>query len=115
MTATAVDIVAATTSLLKQAQVASSGRAGRTLHSEAHAPLKQTLLALRALQTLADHTAPGAASVMVVHGSVMLHTNDGALRLNNGDWASIPRTTHSLQATDDAVVLLTVAVSTDVP
>ncbi len=108
MTAT-VNITAATTSLLKEAQDASSGRAGRTLQSEAHAPLKQTLLALRASQSLADHTAPGPASVMVLHGSVTLRSSEGDLGLDAGDWASIPRTTHSLHATDDAVVLLTVA------
>jgi quercetin dioxygenase-like cupin family protein len=107
--AATVNITAVTTSLLAEAHDAPSGRAGRTLQSEAHAPLKQTLLALRESQCLADHAAPGPASLMVVHGSVILRSSEGDFDLNEGDWAPVPRTTHSLHAKDDAVVLLTVA------
>ena len=106
---TTVNVTAAAISLLKEAQDASSGRAGRTLQREAHASLKQTLLALRASQSLGDHTAPGPASVMVVQGSVVLSTAESDLDLGAGDWAPIPRTAHSLRAHSDAVVLLTVA------
>ena len=104
-----INVTAAATSLLREAHGASSGRAGRTLQREAHAPLKQTLLALRASQSLGDHTAPGPASVMVVQGSVVLTTGTGDLDLGAGDWAPIPQTAHSLRAHSDAVVLLTVA------
>ena len=104
-----VNVTAAVRSLLEEARKSSSGRAARTLQGEAHAPLKQTLMALCASQSLADHTAPGAATVMVLQGSVQLRSDTEELDLGTGDWAPIPKATHGLHAVDDAVVLLTVA------
>ena len=104
-----VNITAATATLLKEAQEAPSGRAAHTLKSAAHAPLKQTLMALLASQSLAEHTAPGPATIMVLHGSVKLRSSDGDIGMGAGDWAPIPRARHSLDAAEDAVVLLTVA------
>ena len=104
-----VNITTTATSLLGEARDGSSGRAARTLQAEAHAPLKQTLLALRASQSLDDHTAPGPATVMVLQGSVLLRSSTEELALGAGDWAPVPKTTHSVHALDDAVLLLTVA------
>lgn len=103
------NLTAAASSLLEEAANASSGRAAQTLQSEAHAPLKQTLMALRAAQSLADHTAPGPATILVLEGSVLLRSAEGDVDLGTGDWAPIPKTVHSLHAKDDTVVLLTVA------
>lgn len=114
MTAT-VNISDVTKALLEEAHDASSGRAARTLQSAAHAPLKQTLMALRASESLADHTAPGPATLLVLQGAVTLRSGQDELPLSAGDWTPIPTTTHSLRAQNDAVVLLTVAALEDGP
>jgi hypothetical protein len=69
--------------LLERAAAAPAGRAALTLVAGAGAPLKQTMLALRSGQQLAEHDAPGAASLQVVR--------------------------HRLESLEDAAVLLTVA------
>lgn len=95
--------------LLVDAAAVPGGRAALTLAPGAGAPLKQTLLALRAGQALADHTAPGAATLLVVIGEVTLSWLSGDLLLREGDWTPVPDEVHHLVADDDSVVLLTVA------
>jgi hypothetical protein len=48
--------------LLERAAAAPAGRAALTLVAGAGAPLKQTMLALRSGEHLAEHDAPGAAT-----------------------------------------------------
>ncbi|WP_052668572.1 hypothetical protein [Nitriliruptor alkaliphilus] len=86
-----------------------SGRAARTLTPGAHAPLKQTLLALRAGHRLQDHRAPGQATLEVLVGRVRLTTDADELALSAGHWAPIPDEVHGLVADEDSVALLTVA------
>lgn len=86
-----------------------SGRAARTLTPGAHAPLKQTLLALQAGHTLQDHRAPGQATLEVLIGCVRLTTDAGEVALDAGHWAPIPDEVHGLAADEDSVALLTVA------
>jgi quercetin dioxygenase-like cupin family protein len=86
-----------------------SGRAARTLSPGAHAPLKQTLLALGAGQQLQDHRTPGQASIEVLIGRVRLTVGTDELTLEAGHWAPIPPEVHGMVADVDSVALLTVA------
>jgi quercetin dioxygenase-like cupin family protein len=67
---------AAATQLLERAAAAPAGRAALTLVPGAGAPLKQTLLALRGGVQLAEHDAPGAATLQVLQGRVRLVTSE---------------------------------------
>lgn len=109
----AFDLAAGARELVEQARDLAAGRAARTLTPGEGAPLKQTLLALTAGQQLAEHQAPGPATIQVLLGDVNLRTADTALPLSEGQWAAIPPTTHDLLAVTDAVVLLTVVPAPD--
>jgi quercetin dioxygenase-like cupin family protein len=105
-----VNLPQAAVDLLQSAHTASAGRAGRTLIPGAGAPLKQSLLALVAGRSLADHESPAAATLQVVSGVVRL-TGGGQhdVELHAGDHVAIPPLRHGLDALDDAVVLISVA------
>lgn len=96
------------TSLLDEAGANDNGRAALTLTPSEGGPLKQTVLALRAGHELAEHTAPGPASILLLEGSATLLTGGEETSLSAGVWAPIPREKHSLRADEDAVALLTV-------
>lgn len=105
----ALDLGATAEELLTQAAELAAGRAARTLTPGAGSPLKQTLVALTEGTRLADHRAPGPASLQVIVGSVTMGYEGTAVDLQAGQWAAIPDRTHDLSAVTDAVVLLTVA------
>lgn len=106
----AVNLPHAAAELLQSAHSSPAGRAGRTLVTGAGAPLKQSLLALVAGRSLADHESPAAATLQVISGVVRL--TGGAqhdVELHAGDHAAIPPLRHGLDALEDAVVLISVA------
>lgn len=107
----AFDLAAGARELLAQARDLAAGRAARTLTPGEGAPLKQTLMALTAGRELAEHRAPGPATLQVLLGDVSLRTSDTEVQLGEGHWAAIPLESHDLLANADAVVLLTVAAS----
>ena len=92
--------------LMAEAQAANSGRASRTV--TALPGLRATLLALAAGHELAEHQAPGAATLTCLHGQATLATNDRQWQLHDDDTVAIPDHRHRLTADTDALVLLTV-------
>jgi quercetin dioxygenase-like cupin family protein len=97
---------------LDAARAAASGRSARTVHGGHEHALRQTLIALRAGATLADHSSPGEATLQVLHGRVRLTTASDSQEAVAGDHLVIPAERHGLAAVDDSVVLLTVVVPT---
>nr|WP_253882449.1 cupin domain-containing protein [Actinomadura rupiterrae] len=94
---------------LGRAREASSGRSAETVHGGHEHPLRQTLIALRAGTRLDDHEGPGDATVHVLHGRVRLVAGGDAWDGITGDLLVVPDAVHSLEASEDAAVLLTVA------
>jgi quercetin dioxygenase-like cupin family protein len=112
LTTTTVQLPELATELLAALPEQPSGRLARTLTPGAHAPLKQTLLALAAGHRLQDHRAPGQATIEVLVGRVRLTVDGDELVLDAGAWTPIPDQVHGLTADEDSVALLTVASAT---
>jgi uncharacterized protein (DUF2249 family)/quercetin dioxygenase-like cupin family protein len=94
---------------LDHARAASSGRSAETLYGGHEHVLRQTLIALKAGQRLEEHDNPGEATVQVLEGRIVLAAGDASWSGWRGDLLTVPDARHSLEAIDDAVVLLTVA------
>jgi quercetin dioxygenase-like cupin family protein len=67
------------------------------------------VLALLAGVRLAEHEAPGTATLQVLRGSVRLTAGDDSWELNESDHIEIPPRRHQLDALEDAAILLMVA------
>ncbi|QNK83638.1 cupin domain-containing protein [Nakamurella sp. PAMC28650] len=94
---------------LRAAVAASSGRSAKTVFGGHEHVLRQTVVALRAGEVLAEHENPGEATVQVLHGRVVLQAGDQSWPGMAGDLIIVPQAPHSLQALEDSAVLLTVA------
>lgn len=94
---------------LRRAREASSGRSAHTLYGGHEHTLRQTLIALTAGSVLSEHENPGEATLQVLAGQVTLVAGDERSDGAAGDLLVVPDARHSLEADEDAVVLLTVA------
>ncbi|WP_233492509.1 LuxR family transcriptional regulator [Blastococcus sp. TF02A-30] len=105
----AVDLRGLAEELLADAAMQTALRAAHTLPHPVDG-LRQTVIALIGGQQLAEHESPGPSSLHVLRGRVRLVAGDEELSLEQHQVAPIPNRRHSLQADDDSVVLLSVAV-----
>jgi len=94
---------------LEKAATSGGGRSSATLFGGHDNTLRQTVIAFRAGQELAEHENPGEATVLVLIGRVRLDSGSESWEGTEGDLLAVPDARHSLLALDDAAVLLTVA------
>ncbi len=94
---------------LEHASELASGRSATTVFGGHDRTLRQTVIAMRAGQSLAEHESPGEATVHVLTGRVILHAGERKWSGWVGDLIIVPDAPHSLEAVEDSVVLLTVA------
>ena len=95
--------------LLENAALASAGHTARTVCGGHEKVLRQTVIAMTEGARLAEHENPGEATVLVLHGRIRLWTEEASWHGRRGDLILVPDSRHSLEATEDAAILLTVA------
>lgn len=95
---------------LAAARDSRNGRSAQTVYGGHEHILRQTLVALTAGSSLDEHASPGEATLQVLQGRVQLVCADVTWDGAPGDHLTIPAARHSLDAVEDSVVLLTVAV-----
>jgi quercetin dioxygenase-like cupin family protein len=94
---------------IQLAQQAPSGRSARTVYGGHEHRLRQTVVALTAGSTMAEHDSPGEATVHVLHGRVRLVAGDDSWNGSPGDLLTMPQSRHRLEAVETSAILLTVA------
>ncbi|MFD8612446.1 cupin domain-containing protein [Streptomyces sp. NPDC059631] len=107
-----ISLDARTREHLERAARSSTGRSAETVYGGHEHVLRQTLVTLRAGTVLAEHENPGEATVLVLRGRVRLRSGDASWDGMAGDLLIVPPARHSLEAAEDAAVLLTVAKTT---
>ena len=94
---------------LKRAAASSNGRCSSTVYGGHEHVLRQTLVAMTEGTSLAEHENPGEATLFVLRGRVRLHSGAESWDGMAGDFIAVPGERHSLEALQDAAVLLSVA------
>ncbi|MDO5735667.1 MAG: cupin domain-containing protein [Propionibacteriaceae bacterium] len=85
-----------------------SGRSARTLHGGKGNALRQTVVVMLAGHRMDEHLSPGEATLLLLAGSVRVHTADRQIDVGEGDFIVLPRERHSVDALEDTAFLLTV-------
>lgn len=104
--ATAADLVVIGDQLLEEATERPDGLRTRPV---LRGPLMSAVLfALRGGSSLPEHASPPAASLQVLRGQVVLVAGEQSWALGAGELLPIPQARHRVDATTDAVCLLTI-------
>lgn len=93
----------------KRAAATPAGRSAETVYGGHEHTLRQTVLALTAGTSLAEHETPGEATVQVLSGRIRLTAGDTAWEGRSGDLLVVPGTRHAVHAVEDSAILLTVS------
>jgi quercetin dioxygenase-like cupin family protein len=94
---------------LKLAAGTNSGRSSQTIYGGHSRSLRQTVIALAAGKSLAEHDGPGEATLLVLNGTLQLISGTDRWKGSAGDLLVIPSARHSVEALEDVAFLLTVA------
>ncbi|MGW0179385.1 cupin domain-containing protein [Nocardia sp. NPDC003345] len=94
---------------LKLAATVTSGRSSQTIYGGHANSLRHTVVGLCAGQSLAEHDNQGEATLLVLSGTLTLHSGENEWKGSAGDLLVVPRARHSVRAIDDVAFLLTVA------
>ena len=94
--------------LLERAATAGGGRTAETVVGGHELALRQTVVATVKDSTLGDHESPEQATVYVLRGRVRFTAGTSSIELAAADFLPIPRERHSVDALEDAVLLLSV-------
>jgi quercetin dioxygenase-like cupin family protein len=92
---------------LNAARQSPAARAATTVVGGHEHALRQTILALLADATLAEHDNPGEATLYVLSGRVTLAAAGDNWDARTGDMLIIPPVRHTVRAVEDSTVLLT--------
>jgi len=101
------------TELFDRARETHSGRAAHNLLAGREHPLSQTVIAMLAGHGLGEHDSPGEATLQVLRGRVRFTAGENSCELASGDYLPIPRERHSVDASEDSVLLLSVVKNSD--
>jgi quercetin dioxygenase-like cupin family protein len=93
---------------LAVARTASSGRNAHTVYGGHEHALRQTLISITAGRVLDEQDNPRDATLYVLNGRVRLVAGDVAWDGTPGDLLIVPDARNTLEALEDATVLLTV-------
>lgn len=103
-----ISLDALATDLFARAGDSSAGRAAHNLLAGREHPLSQTVIAILGGHGLAEHQSPGEATLQVLRGRVRFTAGPDSAELAAGDFLPIPPERHSVDALEDAVLLLSV-------
>lgn len=94
---------------LQLARESHAGRSAESLYGGHEKVLRHALIALRSGAELSEHNSPGEATLIVLRGRIRLRSGDEAQEAGEGDFLVIPPARHSVEALEDAVIVLSVA------
>ena len=94
--------------LFDRARDSNAGRAAHNLLAGREHPLSQTVIAMVAGHGLGEHDSPGESTLQVLRGRVTFTAGSESCELTAGDFLPLPRERHSVDALEDAVLLLSV-------
>jgi quercetin dioxygenase-like cupin family protein len=106
-----MSLVALARDHMARARQAGSGRSAQSVYGGHEHTLRQTVVALIAGASLAEHNNPGEATLHVLQGRVVLRAGEDSWEGRDGDLIIIPTARHELHALEDAVLLLTTVTS----